>query len=114
MNNQELTKAVWQDLAAIKKASTPDRLQQEYNKERRKKKVPVESTYQRCYPIRTKAKNNWLIFLLKTPIVQNYRGTNDISFYPVVYYFGPKGFTVFKPDTDSDMLFVYNGHVFTR
>ena len=114
MNDQELTKAVWQDHAAIIQASTLTRLHGEYDRERRKKKVPADSAYPRCYPIRTKAKNNWLIFLLKTPLSPKYRGTDDISFYPVVYYFGPKGFTVFKPDTASGMLFVYQGHVFTR
>ena len=65
-------------------------------------------------PLRTRAKNNRLIFLQKMPLSPKYRGTDDISFYPVVYYFGCRGFTVFKPDEDSGVLFVYQPHVFTR
>ena len=114
MNDQELTRAVWQDLAAIEQSSTLARLHEEYDKERRKKKVGAETSYLRYYPIRTKAKNNWIIFLLKSPEVSRYRNSQDISFYPIVYYFGPKGFTVFKPDSASGLLFVFQGHVFTR
>jgi hypothetical protein len=114
MNNHELTKAVWQDLAVIKQASTMDRLYEEYDKERRKKKISPDTIYQRCYPIRTKAKNNWIILLQKTPWPTRYRGIDDISFYPIVHYFGPKGHTAFKPDSASGLLFVYQAHVFTR
>ena len=114
MNDRELTRAVWQDLVVIKETSTLARLHQEYDKERRKKKISAESTYQRFYPIRTKAKNNWIIMLQKTPDVPRYRNIDDTAYYPIVYYFGPKGFNVFKPDEAAGLLFVYQGHVFTR
>ena len=39
MTNHELTSAVWQDLSVIKHSSTMDRLYEEYDKERRKKKI---------------------------------------------------------------------------
>ena len=115
MNDQELTKAVWLDMAAIYKSSTIPRLRLEYDRERRKKKIRPESRYPRCFSIRSKAKNTWLIFMEKAPIIPKYRNDGDIAFHCVVYYFGPKGFTVFKPDDEEDKtLFVYQGHVFTR
>lgn len=114
MNDQELTRAVWLDFTAINKSSTISRLRDEYDRERRKKKILPESSYVRCFSIRSKAKNNWIIFMEKAPIMPKYRAAGDIAFHCVVYYFGTKGFTVFKPDEDDRLIHVYQSHVFTR
>jgi hypothetical protein len=114
MNDWELNKAVWLDLATIYKSSTIPRLRAEYDRERRRNKISQSSMYPRFYSIRTKTKNNWLIFLEKAPVLPKYRGEQDITFHCLAYYYGPKGLTVFKPDDDALLMYVYQAHVFTR
>lgn len=43
------------------------RLGVEYDRERGKLKIPKEAMYPKEYEIKTKAKNNWIIFLHKAP-----------------------------------------------
>lgn len=113
MNEKEMSAEIWKDLAALHK-STLQRVRNEYDRERRKLKIANERTYPRCYPVRTKAKNNWLVFMEKAPAVAKYKTEEDAVFCTVVHFQGSKGWKVFKPLLQSGLLIVYNDHLFIR
>ena len=113
MSKTEMTVEIWKDLGALYK-STLNRLLAGYDRERRRGKIAKERTYQRCYPIRTRAKNNWLVFLEKAPATPHYKTENDVVYCAVVFYSGPRGYSVFKPLLGQGSIIVYKGHLFTR
>jgi hypothetical protein len=64
MSDNEIRAEVFRDLEKLHQ-STIQRLNTEYEKERRKLKIAKERTYLRHYPIKTAAKNNWIIYIGK-------------------------------------------------
>lgn len=113
MTEREITLEIWKDCATLHK-STVNRLGGDYHRERKKLNIDPGQTYPRHYSIRTKAKNNWIVFIEKAPATAKYKSENDVVFCTVVYYYGTKGLQVFKPLIATGLMVVYNGHVFTR
>jgi hypothetical protein len=111
MNPTEIKQEVQNDWNAVR--NSLDRLASEYDRERRKNKIDKRSVYSIAYPIKTKRKNTWIIFLSKAPGVNAYKGQQDINVLSVVYYYNSIGLRVLKLN-EQDGLIVYNGHLFTR
>jgi len=92
---------------------TKERLMLEYDRERRRLKVGKEKDYIKTYPIKTKKKNTWLIFMLKHPAEEKYKGIGSIATFRLVYYYNARGLRVFEP-YEKTRLSVYNGHLYKR
>lgn len=112
MNDVELLSELISDTHKIR-STTIERLILEYDRERKKKKISKERTYTRCYPIKTAAKNTWLVFLGKSPSIEFYRDTSSLTIHPIVYYYNQIGLRAFQLGTDG-FFHVYNGHLFNR
>ena len=93
MNHQEITAQVSNEYDKICK-TTLLRVGSEYGRERKKIGINKEDVYPKEYEIKTAGKNNWIIFIHKSPGVKKYTGTKDISFLSVVYYYSDKGLKV--------------------
>lgn len=89
------------------------RLTAEYDRERKKKKIPKSDSYPREYEIRTKGKNNWIIFMHMPPGVQRYAGPWCIYSLSVVYYYSNQGFKAFSLSNNT-MVGGYTSHFFKR
>lgn len=113
MNEKEINVEVIKDFLKIFKSTLP-RLSDEYHKERKKLEIDKERTYQRCYKIRTASKNNWLLFIEKSPTKTKYKNVDDTVYCAITYYHTAKGMRVFKPLIKQEIMIVYNGHVFSR
>jgi hypothetical protein len=111
MNPPEVAKEVFTDYENIIKSV--ERLGIEYDRERRKKKVDKKARYSVAYPIKTKRKDTWIVFLSKAPAVSVYKGEGDINVKAVVYYRNTVGLRVFSIGATGG-LHVYNGHLFSR
>ncbi len=112
MNPKEILTEIKKDYDIIFD-STIQRLVQEYDRERRKCKIDARRTYCRYYPIKTRAKNNWLIFLSKPPRCEKYAGLQGINICPIVYHYNKEGLRVFYWTGDR-FLVAYNHHFFSR
>lgn len=113
MTDQEITREVWKDHATLVSTSL-ERLFNEYVKERKKLNIAKESIYTRIYPIRTAAKNYWMVIIEKPPSVKRFKHKEDSACCMILYHYGPKGMVAYKPDKSSGSLFVYNPHFFSR
>jgi hypothetical protein len=111
MTDQEVTQEIRLDYNTLIRASLP-RIRQEYIRERKKKKIPTTAEYTMIYEIRTKKKNSWMIPLSKPPAESKYK--NDPCTCFITYHYGPRGLRVYKIIPYSNMLSVFNGHVFQR
>lgn len=121
MSDEEVTIEIIYDLLELRKQNgTRTRLVIEYDKMRRKLKVPLSSTFIKVIPIKTKKKNMWLFFLSKAPSVKNYKGIESINILQLVYYYTNIGLRAFKISPDSNggerpsPFSVFNSHLFTR
>lgn len=112
MNPDEITLEILRDFDKLR-ATTAERLGDEYDRERRKLKIDACKTYPKVYPIKTAAKNTWLLFLGKMPKHPKYKGRDSININFVVYYYGDKGLRVFNRTTGY-AIDVYNNHFFKR
>ena len=111
MNQQEVNAEILRDETKWR-ASTFDRLLGEYARERKKLKIDKAKTFPRCYPIKTAAKNNWLIFIEKSHGSSRYKDESDLVGGGLVYYYNTQGLRVFRPQ--ETFMEVFNGHFFTR
>jgi len=111
MYPHEITAEIFNDWSIV--TNSLERLHNEYNKQRRKNKVPKDKTYSVAYDIKTKKKNTWIFILSKAPSIQSYKGLESVNACCLVYYYNSEGIRVFKVRPEGG-LSVYNGHLFTR
>ncbi len=111
MTPEELRIEIFADHKVLER--TGERLMFEYDRERRRLKVGKEKVYAKVYPIKTKRKNTWLIFMLKHPEEEKYCGIGSLATFWLVYYYSAKGLRVFEAH-EKTRLFVYNGHLYKR
>jgi hypothetical protein len=111
MNHSEM---YWETLKdAIKlKATTGRRLFHEYDRERRKLRINPSSVYPKVYPIKTKAKNTWLIFIRKAPATQKYKDVHSACQTMVLYYYDKNGLQAIECSSGS--IEHYTAHFFQR
>lgn len=113
MNQKEMTAEILNDISKLER-STKERLFQEYVRERKKRKIDKAATYPKVYPIKTAAKNTWLVFVRKSPIDKKFTGLDAIAFCLLVYYYDRWGLKVFRHCQETGMMEEFTGHFFTR
>jgi len=113
MNHKEVAAEFMRDLEILK-ATTVRRLFSEYDRERKKLNIHTGKDYPKIYPIKTKAKNNWLIFIRKSPSIEKYKGIDDICHCCVVYYYDKAGLVALRHVQDKNMIEAFWGHAFNR
>jgi len=112
MNEKEISAEMMRDLGRLE--NTKDRLVHEYDKERRKHKIDRSSVYPKVYPVKTKAKNNWLIFMHKSLSQDKYRNCYDVALCNVVFYYDKYGLKAMRYIKETDLIEVFSGHLFKR
>ncbi len=112
MNHQEIAAQIKSEHNKIC-STTLLRLGAEYDRERRKRRIPKEDMYPKEYEIKTAGKNNWIIFLHKAPGEKKYTGTECLCFLCVVYYYSDKGLKAFYQASDG-VLAGFTSHFFKR
>ena len=112
MNHQEIGAQIKSEYNKIC-STTLLRLGAEYDRERRKRRIPKEDMYPKEYEIKTAGKNNWIIFMHKAPGIKKYSGTENISLLCVIYYYSDKGLRAYYPTADG-MLAGFTSHFFKR
>lgn len=112
MTCQEAAKALMHDREQLL-ATTLQRLLHEYDRERRKLRISKEKSYFKTYPVKTKTKNTWLIFMQKSPSV-SYNGRDDIAWCCVVYYYDKQGLVAMRYSEQIQKIEVFWGHLFER
>src|SRR5947208_391288 len=90
MNRKEVTEEFLRDKKQLAD-KTCMRLLIEYDKERKKNKIDKTKAYCKAYPIRTSAKNNWIVLVLKSPSADQYRNLLDCAYGCVAYYHAKEG-----------------------
>jgi hypothetical protein len=113
MNRHEVTAEVVRDEKKLMDTSY-SRLLMEYDRERKKLKIDKTQPYCKAYPIRTAAKNNWIVFIEKSPSAPVYKTFADTAFCCVVYYYSKEGLKVLRKAKGNFAIEAYYGHVFTR
>jgi hypothetical protein len=113
MNRKEVTDEFLRDKKNLKEKSFV-RLVMEYDKERKKLKIDKTKTYCKAYPIRTAAKNNWIVLIQKTPSCEQYKSILDISHASIAYYHAKEGLRAIRQVGDDYKLEVCYGHLFNR
>lgn len=111
MTHEEVTAQIKMEYCKIRE-TTLLRLGAEYDRERRKFRINNEATYPKEYEIKTVGKNNWIIFLDKSPAVKKYTGTESLSYLCVIYYYSNKGLMVYWPT--GKVLAGFTSHFFKR
>lgn len=113
MNRKEVTAEFMRDYQKIE-STTLVRLQSEYDRERRKRKINPSSDYVKVYTIKTKAKNNWIIILRKPYSISKYKNTGNICYCCVTYYYDKDGLLALRHREGENGIDAYWGHFFTR
>lgn len=113
MNHKEVAAEFMRDLTIIKDRTLP-RLQTEYDRERKKLKINLLKEYPKVYSIKTKAKNNWLIFLRGSTLNHKYCGIHDIRHCCVTYYYEKRGLVVLREHKEGKWIELFWGHFFKR
>jgi hypothetical protein len=113
MNRKEVTDEFLRDEKNLMEKSFA-RLIMEYDKERKKLKIDKTKTYCKAYPIRTAAKNNWIVLIQKTESTEQYKSILDISHACIAYYHAKEGLRAIRQVGDEYKLEVCYGHLFNR
>ena len=111
MNHEEIYSQVHSEFEKIKN-TTIVRLVDEYDRERRKLKIKKDNSYVKEYPIKTHGKNNWIIFLHKSPAIEKYKTGGYRNFLAIVYYYSDQGLRVLH--TQENVLVSFTSHFFKR
>ncbi|HLK27274.1 MAG TPA: hypothetical protein VKT28_01740 [Puia sp.] len=112
MSVAETSREIFKDFDKLRNSSAL-RLAAEYDRERRKLKVDHKKSYPKVYPIKTAAKNTWLLFLSKAPAIEKYKEIDAINIAYVTYYYNSKGLQVFHLSSGG-FTEVYSAHFFNR
>ncbi|MEO6893544.1 MAG: hypothetical protein ABI136_00845 [Ginsengibacter sp.] len=112
MNLDEIAAQVKREYDKIY-VTTLMRIGAEYDRERKKHGICKEKLYPKEYEFKTAEKNNWIIFMHKTPGVKKYNGTENISFLCVVYYYSKKGLMAYY-QSEFNVLAGFTSHFFRR
>jgi hypothetical protein len=118
MTLAEITKELQQDLKEIIDKSW-DRLDDDYRRIRRRRKVPKTATFEVFFEIKSARKNNWIFKFSKPPSDERFTNNTAIDICPLSYYYNKAGLRVFRfgcDDTHHGVFqnTVYNGHFFKR
>lgn len=119
MNSQEIFLEIQREFEELF-STTAYRLVHEYDRLRRKSKIPKTAQFPECYDVRTKGKNNWLLIISKAPSESKYKSPNDGTICFLTYYYTDNGMRVFKKmyDGKANQLgggwAIYTGHLFSR
>lgn len=113
MNHHEVRIEFMRDLKIIGE-TTLQRLLGEYHRERKKFRIDPTRKYAKTWAIKTKSKNNWLIFIRKSPSVAKYRNTDDLAYCCASYYYDKQGLCVLRYFKEMDMIEAFWGHLLTR
>lgn len=113
MNRKQVTAEFMRDYEKIE-STTLVRLQSEYDRERRKRKIDPCSDYVKVHTIKTKAKNNWIIIIRKPYSISKYKNTGDSCYCCITYYYDKDGLLVLRHRDEENGIEAYWGHFFTR
>jgi len=111
MNHQEIFSQIQREYEKIR-ATTIERLFDEYDRERKKLKIKKDDPYIREYSIKTHGKNNWIIFMEKSPAIEKYKKGGYINFIAIIYYYSEQGLRVLH--TQENALVSFSSHFFKR
>jgi hypothetical protein len=112
MNHNEMYNEIMKDASRLK-ATTCTRIFHEYDRERKKLKIDPHITYRKVYPIKTKAKNTWFIFISKAAAVKKYKDLRSAEQTHVLYYYDANGIQAIDCST-GDTVEHYTAHFFKR
>jgi hypothetical protein len=113
MTRQEVNAEIIRETHKIE-TDVMDRLVEEYDRERRKLKIDKSNTYTKAYPVKTRGKNTWILFIQKSPGIAKYQDETDTATTAVVYYYSAKGLQAFRLHSEKKFMEVFNGHLFVR
>jgi hypothetical protein len=113
MSNAEITREIDREYDIITSSSTLWRLKAEYHAERKKLKIKKEDDYSVFRVFKTKAKNPFIVRISKRRTAKIYNEFEDSETMLLTYYYTTKGIRVFTR-TESGLISVFNGHLFTR
>lgn len=111
MTIAEITKELQKDLAEIMDRPL-NRINNDYRKMRRKRKVHKTAIYAVFFEIKSARKNNWLFMLSKPPSEKKFKEVVDVI--ALSYHYNKEGLRVFRVGFGSKGHAVYNGHFFKR
>lgn len=112
MTPEELGKEVMRDYTNISHFKLP-LLAEEYDRERKKKKIRHEKQYPIFKEITSDTNNKWIILFNKMASSPRYRGLKDLSLVFICYMSTNNGFRYFKVLFDGGIT-IYNQHFFNR
>jgi hypothetical protein len=112
MTPEELSKEILRDYGNITHFKLP-LLAEEYDRERKKKKIRHEKQYPIFKEITSDTNNKWIILFNKMASAPRYRGLKDLSLVFLCYMSTANGFRYFKVLFDGGIT-IYNQHFFQR
>lgn len=112
MTNQEISRIAENEFRLIQSRYFELKAK-EYDKIRRRNKIPKTAIFRKSFEFRTPSKNNWILILGKAPADKKYKGMESITFCSLFYYYTSIGLRVFKI-IPTGGLAVYNAHFFSR
>jgi len=113
MTPVEVNREIMLDYKVIGNSSTHGRLNNEYLEQRKKLKIDKGAEYPLFKCFKTKSKNPWMLMIRKHPESESVQSKKDIVAHFITHYYTDKGLRVFVA-TETGVLLVYNGHLFTR
>lgn len=113
MNRHEITAEVVRDSKKLFE-TTYLRLLKEYDRERKKLRIAKTEAYCKAYPIRTAAKNNWIVFIEKSPSAVCYKSLADAVCGCVLCHHSKNGLEVYRQLGEGFAIEMYYAHLFAR
>ncbi|GAA4435517.1 hypothetical protein GCM10023188_27580 [Pontibacter saemangeumensis] len=111
MNDHESIKSVLQDWKIIQ-GSKLERLGNDYDSERRKRRISKNAAYSVCFSLTMKSGNSWFIFMSKAPSLSRYKDIRSVNLMAVAYYHAPDGLRAVKLNL-SGLMTVFTWQVFS-
>lgn len=111
MSFEEIAKEAVSDIEKIFSSSTVERLQIQYAKYRNSNNITKGIRYPKCYEIKTKRKNKWII-IIECCGMKNGGYLLETTLF--TYFYTNKGLRVVLPARDNKQIFIFNSHVFKR
>lgn len=111
MNEKELMSNLNDDYRLIQSRYT-HRLNKQYDKIRRKNRIPKDSDFPYCFEFRTPSKNNCIYLVNKATSDKKFKGIESCASTVVFYYYDKVGIRVFTLTPFGAVVF--NTHFFKR
>lgn len=113
MNPGEFQKEILKDYRILMNSNSLARLASDYDRERRRAKIPREKDFHRFYNLKTKQKNNWVLMFTKSPSIDKYKDRSSLNVCFLTYFYRRSGLEVYQIMPDEKII-VYIGHLFQR